>query len=271
MKSFIEFTARNNATITQLRQEAKKKVMTQTQFPLHWKVDSTRPSQIVFKGYEAGRRTSAVSGLQVLFYDRSKPFTKPIPFYNEYKADAFVNKPAAYVVPQGWWKVIDRLKVNGVQAIPLTHDTTLTVEWYSIEDYKAIAQPFEGHHMNLHVTTSTHTDSIHFRKGDFYIPLNQVANRFIVETLEPTAEDSYFTWNFFYAILGQKEDFSDYVFEETAANFLQTHRDVKAALEERKKEDTAFASNAEAQLDFVFRRSPYMESAYLRYPVFRVL
>ena len=53
-------------------------------------------------------------------------------------------------------------------------------------------------------------------------------------------------------------------------NFLQSHPDVKAALEEKKKGDTAFANNAEAQLDFVFRHSPYMEPDYLRYPVFRV-
>ena len=141
MKSFIEFTAANSKTIIQLRQEAKEKVKTQTQFPLHWKVDSTQPSQIVFKGYEAGKRTSNVSGLQVLFYDRNKPFTKTIPFYNEYKADVFVNKPTAYIIPQGWWKVIDRLKVNGVQMTPLAHDTTMNVEWYRIEDYKASAAP----------------------------------------------------------------------------------------------------------------------------------
>jgi hypothetical protein len=270
MKSFIEFTASNSRTIIQLRQDAKEKVAAQIQFPLHWKVDSTQPSQIVFKGYEAGKRTSSVSGLQVLFYDRDKPYTKTIPFYNEYKADVFVNKPKAYIIPQGWWKVIGRLKVNGVQMTPLAHDTTIRVEWYKIEDYKALPRPFEGHHLNSNVVTSTHTDSIHFRKGDYYILLNQTANRFIIETLEPTAEDSYFAWNLFDAILGQKEGFSDYVFEETATNYLQMHPDVKVALEAKKKEDTAFANNAEAQLDFVFRHSPYVEPAYLRYPVFRL-
>ncbi|TKK70310.1 hypothetical protein FC093_06080 [Ilyomonas limi] len=269
MKSFIEFTAANSAAITQLRQEAKQKMIIQTQFPLHWKVDSTQPSQIVFKGYEADKRRSSVSGLQVLYYDRNKPFTKAIPFYNEYKADVFIDKPKAYIIPQGWWKVIDRLKANKVIMTPLAHDTTINVEWYKIEDYKAAPRPFEGHHFNTNVITSTHTDTIHFRKGDYYIPLNQTANRFLVETLEPTADDSYFTWNFFDAILGQKEYFSDYVFEETAANFLQSHPAIKAALEEKKKMDTAFANNAEAQLDFIFRHSPYMEPDYLRYPVFR--
>jgi hypothetical protein len=91
-----------------------------------------------------------------------------------------------------------------------------------------------------------------------------------VETLEPEAEDSYFTWNFFDAILQQKEYFSDYVFEETAAAYLQQHPEVKQELEARRSSDSSFAKSAAAQLDFVYRHSPYYEPAHLRYPVYRI-
>ena len=270
MKSFVEFTAAHSAAIRQVRQEAKKKVITQMRFPIHWKADSTQPSQIIFKGYEAAKKNSEVSHLPVLFYDETKPFTKTVPFYNQYVADSFIAKPKAYIIPQGWWKVTDRLQANNVAMTRLTADTIISVEWYKIESYSSPGKPYEGHHPNVHVSVSAHTGNVSFRKGDYYIALNQTANRFLVETLEPTAEDSYFTWNFFDAILGQKEDFSDYVFEETAAKYLQLHPDLKIALEERKKNDSAFAKDANAQLDFVFRHSPYVEPDYLRYPVFRV-
>lgn len=92
----------------------------------------------------------------------------------------------------------------------------------------------------------------------------------MVETLEPHAEDSYFAWNFFDAILGQKEGFSDYVFEETASEFLKQNPDVKTRLDERKAADTAFANNARAQLDFIYKNSPYYEPAHLQYPVYRL-
>jgi len=36
---------------------------------------------------------------------------------------------------------------------------------------------------------------------------------------EPQGEDSYFAWNFFDPILGQKEGCSDYAFEDIAAEF----------------------------------------------------
>ena len=56
-----------------------------------------------------------------------------------------------------------------------------------------------------------------FRKGDWVIELNQPANRFLMETLEPQAEDSYFAWNFFDAILGQKEGFDFTIFNPKRA------------------------------------------------------
>lgn len=101
--------------------------------------------------------------------------------------------------------------------------------------------------------------------------MNQEANRFLIETLEPQAEDSYFAWNFFDAILSQKEGFSGYSFEDIAAEYLNKHPDLKTRLEERKATDTSFAKNGYAQLNFVYQNSPYMEPAYLRYPVFRVI
>ena len=101
--------------------------------------------------------------------------------------------------------------------------------------------------------------------------MNQVANRFLIEVLEPQAPDSYFAWNFFDGILNQKEGFSDYAFEETAAQLLKADPLVKDQLEQKKRSDTAFAKSASAQLTFVYQQSRYFEPAYLQYPVFRVL
>ncbi|MCS6833802.1 MAG: hypothetical protein NZ521_09535, partial [Flammeovirgaceae bacterium] len=102
------------------------------------------------------------------------------------------------------------------------------------------------------------------------VPVNQVGNRYIVETLEPEAPDSFFNWNFFDTILRRKEYFSDYVFEDIAAELLRQHPDLRAALEEKRRTDKEFAENALKQLDFIYARSPYAEEGYLRYPVYRI-
>jgi hypothetical protein len=92
----------------------------------------------------------------------------------------------------------------------------------------------------------------------------------LIETLEPQAEDSYFTWNFFDPILGQKEGYSDYHFEDVAAEYLNKHPDIRNRLNEKKNLDSTFAKNGSAQLNFVFQNSPYFEPAFLQYPVYRV-
>jgi hypothetical protein len=271
MKSFIEFTAKNSKQITALRAEAFKLRQSQSAFPIAWKWDRTRWTDITFKGYQAGRKPSEISGLPRLYYDRSQPYEKKIPFYNYYVDTLSVQKPQAYIIPQGWWKVIERLQANRVQMRPLTRDMTLEVESYRITGYQSSPRPYEGHHMNREVRVSKATKKISFRKGDFYIPLDQPANRFLVETLEPHAEDSYFAWNFFDPILNQKEGFSDYVFEETALEYLQKHPEAKTKLEQRRATDTAFAKSAEAHLNFVYQNSPYFEPVFMQYPVYRVI
>jgi hypothetical protein len=181
-----------------------------------------------------------------------------------------IEKPDAYIIPQGWWKVIDRLKVNKVIMQPLAKDTTIEVEVYRILTYQA-PRAYEGHYPNSRVTVSKSLKQMKFRKGDLYIPMNQDANRFLMEVLEPQGEDSYFTWNFFDPILGAKEGYSDYVFEETAAAYLKSHPELKAKLEERRASDSSFAKNGAAQLDFVFKNSSYYEGSHMQYPVFRVV
>ena len=92
-----------------------------------------------------------------------------------------------------------------------------------------------------------------------------------MEVLEPQADDSYFAWNFFDGILGQKEGFSAYVFEDIAYEYLQKNPALKTRLEEKKAGDTSFANNGPAQLDFIYKNSPYYEPAHLQYPVYRIV
>lgn len=271
MQSFIEFTSLNSAAIKQLRAEAKKNDCTVSAFPVSWKLDTTRQEQVLFKGYEAGRKNSEISGLPRLYYDRSRPYEKQLPYYNFYTPRTTIQKPMAYIVPQGWWKVIDLLKINRVQMVALSKDTGIEVEVYRIEDYKTLPRQYEMHHLNTEVVVSKKKQVVKFRKGDYYIPLNQEANRFLVTVLEPQADDSYFAWNYFDAILSRKEGYSPYAFEDLAAQYLNEHPELKRQLEKKRNSDTAFAKTASAQLDFVYRNSPYFEPDHMKYPVYRVV
>lgn len=270
MVSCIEFTSRNSEKIKSLRKETIEKEISAKSFPVTWKHDETKFQNYQFKGFEAGHKISEVSGLERLYYDRNKPFEKTIPIYNHFKPETVIEKPEAYVVPEGWWKVIDLLKINKVEMRQLENDLIVEVEVYTIESYESTTEAYESHHINSKVKISKRVEEKQFRKGDWYIPMNQKANRFLMETLEPQGMDSYFAWNFFDGILQQKEGFSAYVFEDIAAEYLNQNPEIRKKLEDKKKADPGFAKDAYAQLNFVYENSPWIEPGFMQYPVYRV-
>jgi hypothetical protein len=241
-----------------------------TRFALDWKVDTTRWDMLAFKGYEADHKPSAVTGMPRLYYDHSRPFERPVRFYTYFMADTYATAPSAYIIPQGWHAVIDLLELNGVRFRRLKKDSVVTVTAYHIAGYTSSPRPYEKHHKNSGTTVVADKESITFLRGDYVISTHQPARRFLVEMLEPTGDDSYFAWNFFDAILQQKEGYSAYRWEDVAGPWLAEHPEVRAQLEEKKKTDSVFARRAAAQLDFVYKRSPWYEPAHLRYPVYRV-
>ncbi|TAD86750.1 MAG: hypothetical protein EAY75_07360 [Bacteroidetes bacterium] len=271
MRVLMHETSKQSATLLNLRQKLRQQVASSDTLPLQWRLDTTQHQLITFKGYEQATKMSTVTGLPQMVYNKRQPFSKSIPYYNNYKPDRVALAPAYYVVPQGWHKVLALLQLNKVQMRPLKRDTTMAVQVYKVADVKFAARAYEGHVRKTSVRFDTVMQSIRFLKGDVLIPLNQVAKRFLVEMLEPMGDDSYFSWNYFDAILQQKEGYTDYRWEEVAADYLATHPELDAELKRLRAADAAFAANASAQLNWVYKRSPYYEPAHNRYPVYRIL
>ncbi|MEO8712040.1 MAG: M14 family metallopeptidase, partial [Parafilimonas sp.] len=194
MQTVIEQASKFSHEIIEKRKSSIEIIKQQKEFPVSWEVDSSKIEYIDFKGYDTSMKISDVTGLPRLYYDHSKPFEKQVKFYNTYKPSIVVQKPKAYIIPQGWHNVIARLKLNDVIMHQLKKDTIIQVEYYMVNDYKSMNKPFEKHHRNYDIRLNTKTDSIHFLKGDYIIYTGQNADRYIVETLEPLSDDSFFSW-----------------------------------------------------------------------------
>ena len=271
MQNLVDICERDAKLIGELKHKADEQVKDQQTFALNWELDRGHIDTITFKGYKAAYKASAVSGLKQLYYDRSQPYTKIIKYYDNYNPTVSVDKPVAYIIPQAWGKIIELFKLNNVTMHRLSHDTTLELQMYYIADYKTPQRPFEGHYLHTAVQLNPVKMKVKFYAGDYVVYTNQALNRYVVETLEPQGVDSFFTWNFFDSILGEKEYFSDYVFEDIAANLLKDDPALRKKLDSAKTSDTRLANSAQAQLNFVYRNSPYFEKTYLRYPVGRLL
>ncbi|MFK5891539.1 MAG: M14 family metallopeptidase [Flavobacteriaceae bacterium] len=271
MKSVIKFAETNRAQIKAMRKVATANFLKQKTYQLSWQVDSTKTSTLQFKGYKGTYIKSDVTGLTRLKYYRDKPFTKPVTYYDYFKPKTVVDIPKAYIIPQGFWPVIKRLKLNGIKMTALKKDTIINVTSYHIADYKTRTRVYEGHYLHYNTKVSNNQEKLKFSKGDLYISTNQDGLRYLLETLEPSAPDSFFNWNFFDTILQEKEGFSPYVFEDLAVTILADNPQLKKDFKAKQKSDAKFAKNWYAQLYYIYNHSKHKEKAFLRYPVYRIV
>jgi hypothetical protein len=262
-----EFAAEYGPKVQELRAQAKQEAAQKQRYPLQWKLDENQFEDILFKGYESELIPSKVTNQQRLKYHEDRPFSKQIPFYNTFAPTVEVQKPKAYIIPQAWGEVINRLKWNGVDMKRLSEDQVVETQVMYLNDVKTRNQPYEGHYLHTSVTPELDTLRIQYYRGDYLVPTGQAVDRYLVETLDPRAVDSFFAWNFFDSVLMQKEYFSDYVFEDAAQEIMDQKPWLRDSLDARIARDESFAENHYAQLYYIYRHSKYYEDTHRRYPV----
>ena len=275
MISMMDILEKDGELITTLRQAEnatyKAGLKTGKPYPLQFSVDSSKVTTYDFKGFEGEMKPSTITGQLRLKYDRSKPFTRPVTYFDSFKATKEVSVPRAYIIPQGWFTVIDRLRENNIDMQRLKKDTTINVEMYRIGNYKTRTEAYEGHYPHYATTVEKSTKNMNFRKGDYLVKTAQAGLRYLVETLEPEAVDSFFNWNFFDTILQQKEGFSPYVWEDKAEELLTQNQELRKSFEQKKDSLPQFKASWYAQLDWLHKHSPSYEEAHLRYPIYRLI
>lgn len=250
---------------------AKERTRTAAGFGLNWRLDTSAVSSIPWKGYAARMDTSLVTGLPRIRYDHNEPTDTVVPWRDTYRPSFTMAKPKAYLVPQQWKAVIDRLKVNGVEMNILPNDSLLQVEQDSIGEFTTVPMVYEGHYLHRDINTTRRRTEMTAHAGDLLVPMGRTTDRYVMEALECRAEDGFFAWNFFDGVLQQKEWYDSYVFEDMAARLLTHAVDLKRAFEAKRAADPDFAKDAGAQLTWIYQRSPWMEPTWRKYPVLRVV
>ena len=269
--SLAEFTSENSEEIMTSRRTGIEELLSATKYPVSYEVDTTQYRTITFKGYEASSNIKdKVTGLSRFGYDRTKPYSNKIPYYDVYNVVEEMKIPEYYILPQGWKDIVERLGLNDVEFFTFSKDTTLDVEVDYIDDFTNPPQPYNGHYFHSKVTTHSENQNIKYYTGDLIIPVRQKKIKYILEMLEPKAMDSFFRWNFFDAILDQREYFSSYGFEENALKYLEGHPDFKKKFIEKRNSDTEFANDHMAQLSYIYNNTEWAEETYKRYPVAKI-
>lgn len=261
---------RTGYALTGAKNEERKAIASSKNSILDWELNTDTFQWLSFRGYEYSLKPSGVSGQDRLFYDREKPFTKKIRYYHHLTPTKTVDKPEAYLLKRGYVDVEQLLKANKVKMETLKSDSILNVVRTKIENFDTRHQPYEKHYNHFDVQISRDTMTIKFLEGDWLISMGTAKDRFVTEVLEPEGPDSYFAWNFFDAVLQQKEWYSAYVFEDEAAKMLKNDAELRQRFEAKKSTEPAFANNAQYQLYWLFQNSAHYEKEHMVLPVFRI-
>lgn len=239
-------------------------------WPTNFLLDRNIADTISFNTYAPKYKKSEVTSMQRLYYDAEVSQTLWIPFYKYYKPTDTTILPKFFVLPKSEYPILERLQWNKVAMHRLQKDTLLNVTATYILDFKTVNNPYENHYLHFDTQVRKEQQQIIFKAGDYIVYCNQYLNQFIAETLNPIAVDSYFNWNFFDGFMQRKEYFSDYVFEDLAAELLAENPALKADFETAKKTNPNLQNNAKAQLNWIYNNSIYAEKSYRRLPYFEV-
>ncbi|GAB4375791.1 MAG: M14 family metallopeptidase [Salibacteraceae bacterium] len=267
----LEIIHHHRKSIEQAVNIQRKTPETGISYPINWEVDFTKYTPLDFEGYRAYYDTSRVTRLPQLYYDTNVVWRRKIPYFDKLKQTNHATLPKAYLVPLAWQKLIDVLKANRIRMSVIENDTLLPLTVYRIETTQTLTTPFEGHYQHHDTKVSAARQNIRIRAGQYaWVATDQPAWRYLLETLEPEAPDSYFNWNFFDEILTQKEWFSPYVFDKIAAQIMLDNDSLRYKLDDMRLADSAFASISFAQLYFIYKNSDFYESGvHMIYPVYK--
>jgi hypothetical protein len=271
VETALDFTIAHAQQIRALRRAAREEGKSRREWPVHWAMDENNPSSFLFRGYAAKYRPSELGNYTRLSYDRNEAWEKDIAYFNSFPPDITVTAPRAYIVPQAWREVIERLQWNGVKMERVEADKVMDVQYYHIASVTSRPGAYEGHMFHDDVALEKRAGQVKVRAGDWMISLDQDQARYAVETLEPQGHDSFFRWGFFNSVLEKKEAYSDYVFEDHARELLRDEPALKTKFEAWKSANPGLLSNQAAVLDFIFANCQrYVEPEWRRYPVLMV-
>lgn len=200
----------------------------------------------------------------------AEPFRQTIPVFSNDQPGQQVSKPKAYLIPPAYGELITRLQAHGVVLDTLAAPTDLKVEMYRIAQHTFATSAFEGH-IKVQGKPVAQQRQEHFPAGTVRVRTDQPLGDLAAYLLEPGAGSSFFQWGFVKEIFNRTEYVEAYVMQPYAADMLRRDPKLKAAFEEKRRNDPGFAQSPRAILAWFYEQTPFADDRYLLYPIAREL
>jgi hypothetical protein len=266
MDVLIKWTILKTNEIEQSRKEAFEWSNSQKDFWYNHTLTEEKDS-IFFKGYEFSKPVDPTTNLPRLYYDKSKPYKKYIPYFKRHKPMNKYTIPRYFVLGAQEKESISRFKANNIKYYTVKSDSIVKASSYRINSYKSLTKPYEGHFKHNTILFDKFQVNLTLKPGDIIIPTKQRGRNYILSALIPDAEDSFFSWNFYDSYLQQKEYFSSYVFIDQVKFILDSNPKLKKEFEKKTNDSDSFRNSEWEQLYFIYKNSPYFEKSFMVLPI----
>ncbi len=251
---------------SKLANEETKYVYTKLKSPYPVSFKLTNDSLLYnWKGIVAKKKYSEVAGDTVVYYDNDK-YEKKIGYKYRLIGDKEVIVPKYYIIPQEWIDVINILKIHGCSYYTQPSDSVINAVTYKFKNVKFSSMPYEGRFQPTFMIDTFNTEKL-IRKGDYVFPTDQNLLGVLVYLLEPLTNDSFVKWGFFNSIFEQKEYFEVYSMEPIAEKMYKENINLRKEFLEKIKNDSEFAKDSYARLDFFYKQSEYYDKKHNIYPI----
>lgn len=230
--------------------------------------DRSSSSEIDWLGRPFDVVTSPVTGRRYARYRQEKMLYR-IPFYDSLVPDRTASMPRGYLIEPAWGHVVETLHRHGIEAETLRAPFRSEVDVYRVKTVRFDEKPYQGHHLVAEIEFDRSMESRDFSPGAYWIPLDQPGGITAMHLLEAESPDALLRWNAFDTIFERGIILEDWALEENALRLLADpgiRVEYEAALE-----DSGFANDPDARLEFFFQKTPYVEDGQNLYPVYRIL
>lgn len=138
-------------------------------------------------------------------FAQETPAEIEVDWYSDFRPDEKAGLPYAYLIPQEFSQVVDRLVMQGVNVQQLNRALHTEV---LIDRCAKVSRPdraFQGHRTTT-LETTRRSEVRDIPEKSYVVLVNQPYARLLATLLEPNSIDSFYTWNFFDDQINEGQD-----------------------------------------------------------------
>ncbi len=225
---------------------------------------------VEFKGVRSELFLSPISGAPEVRWT-GEPVVEELPIMRMTAVKAKARRPASYYIPAAWYRIADKLELQGIEVTRRSEPSTVEVEMLRLPDaaLDAASTPFEGRARYTSGTPVAERRTLELAAGSFRVDTAQALGTLAVLMLEPESPDSLFQWGYLAEILKRTEYVEGYVMEPTARAMLEADPALAAEFEQKLLTDQEFAGDPRARLQWFYQKTPFFDERYRLYPIAR--